>query len=398
MLGIRRYHKGRENTLDIPELSRPESWPQLPVSVLKKRCYTIRKVDECVKQNYGAKYSVHPLGSSCYGADTKDSDVDLILHDPDRPCGYELPKHQSSRTPRLYNISVLAKALTQSGFDVLLRLSQATVPIVKFRDPDTGLKCDINVNERLGYRNTLMIRQYCTILPILPAFIVQLKLWAKEQKWITNMNNYTLAIMAIGVLQHYGALPNLQKGVEQRPMTENGYFWTKSKRGKLQWCDTRWNDSEEGWEPTRRVTPDECLTMWFRYWGHEHDYNGTGIDIKRGGLFQRQRPYEPEPVEVVPVDQDMKTTGRSKWVTIPSETNIYEEPPAWANHPFCIQDPFVRDKNLASQMFKPQMKVFQPSCQKAFERLELARAQTPGSVASDPKLLAKYMTTMLLAP
>ena len=80
-------------------------------------------------------------------------------------------------------------------------MSNAHFSLVRFRDLDTGIKCDLNVNEHLGYRNTLMIRQYCTILPILPTLILQLKRWAKKQKWMTTLNSYALAVMAIGVLQ-----------------------------------------------------------------------------------------------------------------------------------------------------------------------------------------------------
>ena len=51
----------------------------MPASILAKRSHTIQKVDFCIKRRFGDKYSVKPLGSSCYGADTEDSDVDLML-------------------------------------------------------------------------------------------------------------------------------------------------------------------------------------------------------------------------------------------------------------------------------------------------------------------------------
>ena len=83
--------------------------------------------------------------------------------------------------------------------------------IVKFRDRTTGINCDINVNERLGYRNTLLIKQYCTILPTLPLAILRVKQWVKAQEHlIPAINSYTVAIMMIGVLQ-VRCLPDLQK-------------------------------------------------------------------------------------------------------------------------------------------------------------------------------------------
>ena len=73
---------------------------------------------------------------------------------------------------------------------------------MKFRDRQTGIQCDINVNEMLGYRNTLMIKEYCTILPTLPSVILPIKQWVKKQAQVAlAMNSYTVAIMTIGVLQ-----------------------------------------------------------------------------------------------------------------------------------------------------------------------------------------------------
>ena len=72
---------------------------------------------------------------------------------------------------------------------------------VKFRDRETMLACDVNVNELLGLRNTELIRRYCTALPLLPWVILSVKLWAAGFKWSTSVNSYTLALMTIGVFQ-----------------------------------------------------------------------------------------------------------------------------------------------------------------------------------------------------
>lgn len=83
---------------------------------------------------------------------------------------------------------------------------------MKFRDPKTRILCDINVNEQLGYRNTLLIKQYCTILPILPELILQLKRWVKAHKdWSIAINSYTVAIMTIGLLQVCRTPPSTTK-------------------------------------------------------------------------------------------------------------------------------------------------------------------------------------------
>ena len=72
---------------------------------------------------------------------------------------------------------------------------------VRCYDPDTGMHCDVNVNERLGFLNTSLIKRYCEHNPILPDVIYRIKQWAKNQPWSSHINNYSLAVMTIGVFQ-----------------------------------------------------------------------------------------------------------------------------------------------------------------------------------------------------
>ena len=68
-------------------------------------------------------------------------------------------------------------------------------------DRRTKLQFDINVNERLGYRNTLLLRRYAELMPQLPHIVLRLKQWAKVHRWCHGMNSYTVTVMTIAVLQ-----------------------------------------------------------------------------------------------------------------------------------------------------------------------------------------------------
>ena len=80
---------------------------------------------------------------------------------------------------------------------------------VKFRDPETGLSCYLNVNERLGYINSQLIRRYCIIHPQLPEVIRILKRWAKLRglnnpsgdNGPTTFSSYALILMTIALFQ-----------------------------------------------------------------------------------------------------------------------------------------------------------------------------------------------------
>ena len=80
---------------------------------------------------------------------------------------------------------------------------------VKCTDPDTGLQCDINVNDQLGLLNTGLIKHYCDLLPILRPMIGFIKHWAKplglnspsQLGQPATFSSYSLVLMTIGRLQ-----------------------------------------------------------------------------------------------------------------------------------------------------------------------------------------------------
>lgn len=81
--------------------------------------------------------------------------------------------------------------------------------IVKFRDPISGLDCDLNVNDRLGLLNTKLIQQYCDLSTVLRPMMKLIKLWAKplglnspsRQNAMVTFSSYAFALMTIAFLQ-----------------------------------------------------------------------------------------------------------------------------------------------------------------------------------------------------
>lgn len=86
-----------------------------------------------------------------------------------------------------------------------------TLPVeVKFRDPESGLDCDINVNGLLGLYNSIMIKEYCDAHPFLRPLLYRIKKWAKGvglnspspvRGSPVSFSSYALALMTIGFLQ-----------------------------------------------------------------------------------------------------------------------------------------------------------------------------------------------------
>ena len=121
---------------------------------------------------------------------------------------------------------MLAGALRDAGF-VKVNPIPATVPIstyfvsvlrpisnrgtVKFKDPQTKIQCDINVNDQPGYWNTMLLKRYTMLSPHLTGLLIAIKEWAKPRGLNTpspnkprekvTFSSYTFALMAVGFLQ-----------------------------------------------------------------------------------------------------------------------------------------------------------------------------------------------------
>lgn len=79
-----------------------------------------------------------------------------------------------------------------------------------FRDPKSGLDCDINVNDRLGLLNSSMIKEYCDAHPFVRPLLYAIKKWAKPlglnspspaRGKSATFSSYALALMTISFLQ-----------------------------------------------------------------------------------------------------------------------------------------------------------------------------------------------------
>ncbi|KAH9173843.1 hypothetical protein EDB89DRAFT_2228510 [Lactarius sanguifluus] len=289
--------------------------------IREKRQRTLAKIASTIQSNFGSEYRIQVFGSTQYGVDGNTSDLDLVVVDPDRMTGFA-PDVDLNLLPRIYKISAVSTVLWKSGFQILQKVPNATVPIgmlprtncrianpnqqlspkVKFKDPSTDIQCDLNINDQLGSVNTSLIQQYCDILPVLRPLLLAIKRWARPLGYNSpagapgepiTFSSYALAIMTIGLLQARRLLPNLQEGTQ---FTEGRIFWLRTKtQGRVQ-CDARWKTVHD-WTPSKTVEVEQALQDWFQYWGHEHDYRNNLMCIRRGGVLPRQIPCSRKEAE-----------------------------------------------------------------------------------------------------
>lgn len=91
-----------------------------------------------------------------------------------------------------------------------IQYSDSNWVIVKFRDPKSGIRCDLNVNHQPGYWNSIMIGRYATLSPHLPRLMLAIKRWSRpiglnnpspSKRLAITFSSYAFALMTIGFLQ-----------------------------------------------------------------------------------------------------------------------------------------------------------------------------------------------------
>ncbi|KAJ7182663.1 hypothetical protein C8R43DRAFT_1228986 [Mycena crocata] len=270
--------------------------------VLESRKKTLASVQEAIQARYGAQYTVQLFGSARYGISSPSSDLDMVIMDPARAHGFS-PDRREKPIPHIYRIKPLAEVLRRAGFKIIEAVEGASVPIVKFQDPQTGHSCDINVNDRLGAINSDLIKRYCQLNPLLIDIILYIKRWAKplglnspgaRGNHPITFSSYGLVMMTIGFLQYRGLLPNLQEGLP--PLNKRsikGTFWLRLPKKIC--CDVRYNEAKD-WTPPEVVPTHQALQDWFKFWGSEFDFKTEIMSIRHGGRIQEsslvlERPF-----------------------------------------------------------------------------------------------------------
>ncbi|KAG8848439.1 hypothetical protein FRB96_001225 [Tulasnella sp. 330] len=241
----------------------------------------------------------------------------------------------------------VGRALQRAGFTQVVAIANATVPIVKFLDPDTGMHIDLNCNEQLGLINTILLNNYCLAWPYLRYMLFFIKKWAKSLglndpsgvNGPSSFSSYCFALMTVAYLQVKGVLPHLQQNAVGEVDRESSGFWMRSRPNKSDdrvWCDTRFDAPDDGWTGMP-MSLEEAVCGWFRYYAYEHKYKQDIVSIQCGGLTPRQRPfvYDEARLEVRRETAKARRQKRTTEGSSPTKTGFESraEPPDRASLP-----------------------------------------------------------------
>ncbi|KAL4884110.1 hypothetical protein BJY04DRAFT_225955 [Aspergillus karnatakaensis] len=191
----------------------------------------------------------------------------------------------SSDSDELEHVCLLADVLSKNGMERVVCISHAKVPIVKIWDPELRLACDMNVNNTLALENTRMVRTYVEIDDRVRPLAMLVKHWTKRR--ILNdaglggtLSSYTWICLIINFLQtrQPPILPSLQARPHKKRLTADGLV-----------CSFDDNlDSLVGYGNENKQSLGELFFQFFRYYGHELDYEKYVISVREGKLISKE--------------------------------------------------------------------------------------------------------------
>jgi DNA polymerase sigma len=238
-------------------------------------------------------------------------------------------------------VSQLTQFLGKHHMRNVKPLFNARVPIVKFVDPDSGLNCDICVNNILAVHNTHLLRTYASLDIRCAQLIYVVKYWASmreiNQPYHGTLSSYSYVLLTINYLQ---TLPNpvlpVLQDARQFPnatMKSTIVDGLDANNYECSYFDNV-STNPQGKEPkfitSNTDSVGELLAGFFRYYAFEFNFGRDVVTIR----------FTPDSAR----EQHKEGDVSSRYIT--------KEEKGWTNYAevrnaMCIEDPFETNFNVA---------------------------------------------------
>lgn len=260
-------------------------------------------------------------GSCANSFGFSNSDIDLCL---------SIDNNEMSKVDIILK---LADILQAGNLQNIQALTRARVPIVKLMDPDTGLSCDICVNNLLAVVNTKLLRDYAQIDRRLRQLAFIVKHWAKSRRvnetYQGTLSSYAYVIMCIHLLQLRRILPCLQE------MEATCYVTVDDNH--CAYFDQV--DKLNNYGAHNKETISSLLWAFFHYWAYQHDYTKDVISIRTGRIISKH------------MKDWTRRVGNDR-------------------HLICIEDPFETSHDLGRVVDKFSIKILREEFERAANILQ----------------------------
>lgn len=157
------------------------------------------------------------FGSSVSGVGMHGCDMDIFLDVTSDDLVLQNGHSDDKCCPVLNPVSKMLRRC--NGFNNILVIKSARCPLVKFEHVQSGLKCDLSMNNRLALQNTRLIKLVCDVDPRIQALMYNVRYWAKLKQLAGNpsgglrVTNYALTMMVILYMQQLDMpiLPSIEQ-------------------------------------------------------------------------------------------------------------------------------------------------------------------------------------------
>ncbi|KZV57619.1 hypothetical protein F511_03079 [Dorcoceras hygrometricum] len=261
---------GDINRLNVPFIALYESLIPAEEEIIKQKQLLTVLENLVTKEWPEARLYLYGSCANSFGFSKSDLDICLAMED--------------ENVDKCEILLKLADMLKSESFQNVQALTRARVPIVKLKDPDTGISCDICVNNVLAVVNTKLLRDYAHIDDRLRQLAFIVKHWAKSravnETYQGTLSSYAYVLMCIHFLQQRrpAILPCLQTMDATYSATVNNveyaYF---DKVEKL---------SNFGAQNGESIA--QLVWGFFVYWAYCHDYANDVISIRMGCTLSKR--------------------------------------------------------------------------------------------------------------
>ncbi|XP_061411006.1 speckle targeted PIP5K1A-regulated poly(A) polymerase-like [Lethenteron reissneri] len=235
----------------------------------------------------------------------------------------------------------------------------ARLPVVKFIHRESGLQCDITINNRLPVQNTKLLQLYAAADSRVKPLVYTVRYWAKQKQLAGNtsgggphLNNYALTLLVVYFLQtrQPPILPTVSRLKELAGEVETHVVDGWDCSFLSEWTDECDTDNTD--------TLNSLLPEFFKFYA-SFDFSGSVISLREGVVF--------------PVAEFF---GISK-------TEQANAKPKLRLGPINVQDPFELNHNVAGNVSERMARRFKKECDVASKycrSLQYQHKSTKGKV------------------
>eukprot|EP00177_Eucheuma_denticulatum_P001011 GFKZ01001845.1.p2 GENE.GFKZ01001845.1~~GFKZ01001845.1.p2 ORF type:complete len:813 (-),score=104.15 GFKZ01001845.1:3482-5920(-) len=389
----------------FPKITPPGDYGDSREDLLRR----LRKIISSEWQGAG----IDVYGSAGNGLGLRSADVDMSLYMPQDIKITHGCEDSTACRPKVI-LARLATIMAEHQMEILSKVLDARVPVIKMFDPVSQLQVDVCVNNILAVENTALLKAYVDLDERFRYVCILVKLWAKRRDlndaYHGTLSSYAYTLLVIHYLQvlEPPVLPCLQQMCDGKRVTKGSKLpKVMTDNGSQKLYNTYYDRTvtRETFQSENHTPVHELLLGFFRYYAYHFNYRTDLASIRLGRKALRSvRKWDEQTVieewkakqlrynadltaAKIALEDKLKaeanerrqqngelSDGRGVDSSGSSESPITREriifprkPRLESKHLFCIEDPFDIDHDLSRGMEKGAVTVIREEMMRAYE-------------------------------